>query len=1658
MNKNIFSLSIRYYLIPKEEEFERSLIDKNALILIKEFSKRTINQNEILQLLEDDDVDLKDVSFIRVYQEKIKAYQKLEEEIEVEIPENNTIKLKVLTKIKDENFIQEEKLLSKASENLEKRKNKIKKLLQTESSDVIYEKGNDNYIHLNQDFKVPYFAFIYSNPLVVTNLAGNIIPIKNKQIDYVSEQEMLVNLFEEANKEINVQIDIANFENLYSIIEKSPTILHISCHGLKKEGQPFSLLFEDEFGKTKKLNVNELDDFFSYQTNSEPIMDLAFISACFSGAAAKAFTKICKCVICVNPETKILDEIAQKFTGTFYKSILEGKSISQSYEKAKADVQPNEDSECCCCLHGHNNNCKGFEHKIHTPKRDEGICKCEFSRNNAHTLTCTWANKRVQNHGFKKIEKGDIQLVCCCQSPDMPHSESEKFQIETHPNYKDFIYKQPFLCNIKEGKYKIVNSNCYLNYKICSDYKTGLLGRNKILYDIIVYLCSKDSRLVCIYNSEEGYEKKKFSKYLGKYIFERGLFPDNVFFIDVTMDIQSEREIEEAIIFSVNYQSQFNSFDDFLLLYKNSRALLIIYFNSEEKEDMVSKVVNHILKQTIKIKIVYVSLQKIKTEEPFKEVRLGPIDNEDIAELLLEVTNKDKIPDKYKIKDNLKKHDLVKWCKGIPRNVYLIDFMLRKEENTFDTLYSKILSVESYEEKLKEEIKKKFNDYSKEMKQILLLLVILPTGLLRETIQAVFGEENFEDLKNNYLFSSSKKYNKSEVYTLNYNKIKITDFFEYESYLIQAKEKLIIYHSSLFRFIINSQRKNYCSKPKEFSALADYSIWKEFEPEEKTFKDESGNRTISELKKYFGYLYKNISILLLNYENHSELTKLQHDKLNKAVEDISITLPTILKIFNQREEIDKIIELLYAVLDEFNLTRAKYRLILFEFGENKKISVLEKLPSKPPNEDELLAERYIITGLIPNEDLELLNKAEKKYIEKKDEFGTMRVIYLKADILSRNEKKISDSIGDYIDKGISFSERTNNLWYECKFLTMKIRYLLRLKGEFVEFDKIFEAILKKVNHLKLIDRESIHAEVENLKEKVKLEENKKQKILFKFLIHHPFGRGNFKKKRSEIEEIEESPPYCYRSFLRYDMTKILKSSEKKIISSFENLSIENLRNSFINTGKFLFVSSEFFLDSSNSLYIDDSRELGLEKFLNNIDTRKINPFRNFYDTGEVNMEKFFSYLVNEERTGKGKYEIKYDIVVLGFPNSKNLVEILKKLNIKYTYLICFDVDEKIYNLSYFYLNKSIPNFIEIFTCDFLENFLENEGSVKEIFDLCAKDLNNTVTKLIKKINSDFNLSFEVNKKNNICFLYSGYENKPIDPVSEGKFEDVSRIPQVNFEKVPFLGDEMQFKLIVNAILEHNIINVFSSDQVSPLSSELASFFTIREFFREGIFILDLKNLVTLEKITDLVNSKLKNENHYDIPSDDFMKKKLIILLNPEESILRKQDLLMDYFYFLTKQLNGKVVILSKNNIESSHFQIHMRKINLINSIILFLFYSGRVPEKVELYRKETDEQKSTFQILLESRLFYFLDGNFQLIQYYGREGKVKKISTLEEIISQEKIKSSQKHDLVDKITKLLKETEEKESTYQKDCYFQAEEFLKDDQDEETLSFIEQFKN
>ena len=199
---------------------------------------------------------------------------------------------------------------------------------------------------------------------------------------------------------MNLKFECANDKIFEDTLRNNKTkILHISAHGIYNG--KYSLVLEnlEKNGQILKLDMDKLIYILNSNKNKISQMDLVIVSTCYSQDLGEYFKKCgAKNIIYIDKNTQIIDRISVLFTKYLYKNLFEGKSIKQSFEDAKNEMESNEEINelnfnSCCCYHYHQPNCLSHKynnfHDKHNKKHDKIECHCVNKQQpNFHDKDC----------------------------------------------------------------------------------------------------------------------------------------------------------------------------------------------------------------------------------------------------------------------------------------------------------------------------------------------------------------------------------------------------------------------------------------------------------------------------------------------------------------------------------------------------------------------------------------------------------------------------------------------------------------------------------------------------------------------------------------------------------------------------------------------------------------------------------------------------------------------------------------------------------------------------------------------------------------------------------------------------------------------------------------------------------------------------------------------------------------------------------------------------------------------------------------------------------------------------------------------------------------------------------------------------------------------
>lgn len=971
-----------FYQVGHQFQFD----SKNGMV-IPDVKRSNFSRGDILSLLEKDKVEVNKLESLKYWNKTHSGWVEISEKTCIDMKESSILKekeLQLLLKIKEESSCN---LLANREEDLQTKFNNLIKSMSVQESrikDLESRLKNTNALAINNaglnynnfyhhpsttsvsdidlhknhsSMNLPPYSyddsrldifFLYSNPLV-KEPKDKPIPL-NEPIDFEAEINCLVEIFQDSGKKITARFEVANLENIHQILMKKPKILHISCHGAYEEvdgESKFFLYFEDNKGKLDKFDLERLNGLLKPTGDEKSQIEIVFVSACHSEAVANVFKEAnVPAVICVHSATKVLDEAAQKFAKIFYNALLDGKSIMYSFEQAKrvvsASIDQNSKVPHCCCSHTHKPDCRWHEksmkdydeaHQYHLKQ-----CKCNYKESHMHVRNCPWALNLLSDENFESIKVGFDYIKICCCSPEAAHDESNKFLLKSEP---EFAKESPFSM-LPPGNFEMKNKNCCLNLNFSVEMKTSLIGRNVELYNVISIFSNQNlnkNRLVSVYGSE-GVGKNSFCKLAGKYIFERRKFQDGVIYINTRGHVWCELWFISKVISSLELDNPIDDLQQFCNLIRQMRILIIVNFSRQPQETVkeIRKSIKFILEQTTVPKFL-ISLEKpLDMDQYENKLHLEPLDEYYSAKLLLTLAG-DHLP---KILRNdimlLAKHDIIKISQGNPGKIYQIAGLLQ-EHKKLEVLIEKIKKENMKKQTLSDELVKILLDnMSKDsvlIYEILYILSILPQGILEIEITQIFNNnykevlDIIEYISNNTIIIT-KTFNKDlkqNVFCLEYDLILSVDSLSIdENVKSKCYRDLVIYYAILARQVVNSIYIDNESAT-EFSAAQNQGMWFTLSQNIFNYKFE---RVFQPVKRFMFDETNIVSLLKVDNKYLKDFMMKKDLLFIESIEQLSICVPTILKINKNMTECVTSYNYFLKICEEYKLSLAHGRLLLFK--------------------------------------------------------------------------------------------------------------------------------------------------------------------------------------------------------------------------------------------------------------------------------------------------------------------------------------------------------------------------------------------------------------------------------------------------------------------------------------------------------------------------------------------------------------------------------------------------------------------------------------------------------------------------------------------------------------------------------------------------------
>ncbi len=191
------------------------------------------------------------------------------------------------------------------------------------------------------DISPPLFVYLHAVPLVeetvMVNDFGNEskVQVPVEELDYKSEQNMLLSVVKDSCRNIRFKSEIARAHSLISNVTACK-VLHFTGHGVQG-----GLAVENEAGIMNIISGSLMKKLLT----KDNMPRVVFMSACYSESVAGAVFADAGAphVVAICRESMVLDRKAKNFTHTFYTLLLRGDSVRQAFDGATARLQMTKD-------------------------------------------------------------------------------------------------------------------------------------------------------------------------------------------------------------------------------------------------------------------------------------------------------------------------------------------------------------------------------------------------------------------------------------------------------------------------------------------------------------------------------------------------------------------------------------------------------------------------------------------------------------------------------------------------------------------------------------------------------------------------------------------------------------------------------------------------------------------------------------------------------------------------------------------------------------------------------------------------------------------------------------------------------------------------------------------------------------------------------------------------------------------------------------------------------------------------------------------------------------------------------------------------------------------------------------------------------------------
>ena len=1586
---------IRYY----KEIFEKINEDYPFAIRINQ-DLYEISEDDLIKLLEKDKVDIQHIDSIRYYDPNHSGYLTFPKFGKLSLSTLIEGKLfTIILKMKPNIFDKRnaELLIKHLDNKLIEIENQSKIVNQykgkTEAPHLekfISSNDNEKYIQNEMDF-----VFLFSNPI---EEEPNIF-VKDYPLDFDKELINLKNILSECGKKLTLEIEIANSMTLKSILKKKPKILHISCHG--QNSSEFSLKFENN-GRLEKLTKPLLEEILKENHD----IKLVYISACYSENAGKIFSESgVPAVICVQSDSQILDEAAESFNTYFYKQLLEGETIKNSYEfairiiNARFSLHKNTN---CCCRHKHRHECQWKDD--HCYEFHNKNCRCQFLESHIHKkINCSWRENFI-NIFNPKIENYDeiSDKICCC-SPDLPHAEFKKFVIKFNGNNgEERIFE-----NLQKGNLELTNKFTFFNLKLSVDMTKNIIGRKKNLIDVMDFFSKNvndrtKNRMVTIYG-KHGLCKREFVKLVGRYMYERKFFMDGVIYIE-NKNLDKKKIINQILndLGDLNVNRSENKFFNII---SKLNILIIFYCRPIEKKSEFSNFLKDLIDKTKLPKILVATddthiYLNINNNEDNKLIELKKLEKSDAVNLLKMIISNLNIGFSFYDCDY---ENLVKEANFLPSLLYKLGvFLTSGKINKKDDLYSFIKKVNSLSDTMTENLSYMYMKNKQQedtlFQEILFYLLNCPYGLSKEFISSVFVNNFDRVLKNLEEMSifmitikNHLKFFKSFSFSLNSKEIKSTieNFLRNDT---EFKKKESIFFNKLLSYQVNLLRKIvfklYQNNEQviEFSAASNYGIWCSLEllSNEEEYAENSNTAKILKNKIiFFDDDYKNIDpeetfnteedniFYFFNFQNFNNR---KFNEIRENFESLTILIPTALKFLRKYEEclyqINKIIEVCRQ-LNYNNTTHVIGRLLIFSLSLFNKFKQLKLGDLEYKDKIKIVHSDYEFCSKLFKFIYEYLNEFKQGQAEL---LLCYEIVKKECGENSKNSKNnLNEALNLYkLCKDELGIARINFVKSDFKFFTNKNEIIENYNNSKYIFDYYRKYSLSTICFIKIInlylDLGELTLAKKHIDQATKLISKHKITYLQEILkdLKENLNRQLRKITNNAIvflkaHQLVKTIGHMYvpvNNLVAYPSNfkvEIIENFNKKVNVIFDYLTKNKFIEIIDNGSRFLHISSEEYNDKG-SLFVEGENGESIE----------------------IKSEEIKKILIER------RMSLRFEIVILSIPQSSKLAEIIKHLGPKNLYVIYFHLEEKIIIKIQNYLRFDFLGTLYKFSGNILKYFSNGE-TIENSYRIAHKEFMSNFGILNDRLDND-----ELKSLDYCCQIlipiedfseyfsnFFNHKSKNELIINEGELNDLSIIRPnlIKIEKriFPYIGRKIEMFNTIKCLKKYKDVVIYGEPGIGLTSflKEVGYYINVRNIFKDGIYYIDLnescstddfKILFKFYEIEKLIQNK---------------ESKMLIIFDNCDKIIRFNNVQFKLFLDSFKPSDNK-------DDKSIVFMISFSNYNNLNKDLVMNIYSETykylLNENVHIELKELPEDES---ILLFYN--YHKDNNLDLYDLYNKK-------------------------------------------------------------------------